>query len=42
MRLEVNHHNESTRRLYLAIGYVEDTRGLLTLQLAGRLRDARA
>ncbi|WP_315386899.1 GNAT family N-acetyltransferase [uncultured Stenotrophomonas sp.] len=42
MRLEVNHHNELARRLYLATGYVDDTRSLLTLQLAKRLRDARA
>jgi len=42
MRLEVNHHNELARRLYLATGYVDDTRSLLTLQLADRLRDARA
>ena len=42
MRLEVNHHNELARRLYLATGYVDDTRSLLTLPLAERLRDARA
>ncbi len=42
MRLEVNHHNELARRLYLATGYVDDTRNLLTLPLAERLRDARA
>ncbi|WP_422506202.1 GNAT family N-acetyltransferase [Stenotrophomonas sp. GZD-301] len=42
MRLEVNHHNELARRLYLATGYVDDTRDLLTLPLAERLRDARA
>jgi ribosomal protein S18 acetylase RimI-like enzyme len=42
MRLEVNHHNELARRLYLATGYVDDTRSLLTLQLAKRMRDARA
>lgn len=42
MRLEVNHHNELARRLYLATGYVDDTRSLLTLKLASRLRDARA
>jgi len=41
MRLEVNHHNELARRLYLATGYVDDTRSLLTLQLARRLQDAR-
>lgn len=42
MRLEVNHHNELARRLYLATGYVDDTRDLLTLPLAERLKDARA
>ncbi|WP_448133988.1 N-acetyltransferase family protein [Stenotrophomonas rhizophila] len=42
MRLEVNHHNELARRLYLATGYVDDTRDLLTLSLAQRLKDARA
>ncbi|MCW6027196.1 GNAT family N-acetyltransferase [Stenotrophomonas sp. SRS1] len=42
MRLEVNHHNELARRLYLATGYVDDTRDLLTLPLAQRLKDARA
>jgi ribosomal protein S18 acetylase RimI-like enzyme len=42
LRLEVNHHNELARRLYLATGYVDDTRSLLTLQLAKRMRDARA
>jgi ribosomal protein S18 acetylase RimI-like enzyme len=42
MRLEVNHHNELARRLYLATGYVDDTRSLLTLQLEKRMRDARA
>ena len=41
MRLEVNHHNELARRLYLTTGYVDDTRSLLTLQLARRLQDAR-
>lgn len=41
MRLEVNHHNELARRLYLATGYVDDTRDLLTLPLAERLKDAR-
>ncbi len=41
MRLEVNHHNELARRLYLATGYVDETRGLLSLPLAERLRDAR-
>lgn len=33
LRLEVNRHNELARRLYLAIGYVDDTRDLLTLPL---------
>ncbi len=33
LRLEVNHHNELGRRLYLASGYVDDTRDLLTLPL---------
>jgi hypothetical protein len=33
MRLEVNHHNELARRLYLASGYIDDTRDLLTLPL---------
>ncbi|MEG2803695.1 GNAT family N-acetyltransferase [Stenotrophomonas sp.] len=42
MRLEVNHHNELARRMYLATGYVDDTRDLLTLSLAERLKDARA
>lgn len=42
LRLEVNHHNELARRLYLASGYIDDTRDLLTLPLAERIRDARA
>ena len=42
LRLEVNHHNELARRLYLASGYIDDTRSLLTLPLAERIRDARA
>ncbi|UQA69005.1 GNAT family N-acetyltransferase [Stenotrophomonas maltophilia] len=33
LRLEVNHHNELARRLYLASGYIDDTRDLLTLPL---------
>jgi len=33
LRLEVNHHNALARRLYLATGYVDDTRSLLTLPL---------
>lgn len=33
LRLEVNRHNELARRLYLASGYVDDTRDLLTLPL---------
>lgn len=33
LRLEVNHHNELGRRLYLASGYIDDTRDLLTLPL---------
>ncbi|WMJ69702.1 GNAT family N-acetyltransferase [Stenotrophomonas sp. 24(2023)] len=33
MRLEVNRHNELARRLYLATGYIDDTRDLLTLPL---------
>lgn len=42
LRLEVNHHNELARRLYLASGYIDDTRDLLTLPLAERIRDERA
>ena len=33
LRLEVNRHNELARRLYLASGYINDTRDLLTLPL---------
>ena len=33
LRLEVNRHNALARRLYLATGYVDDTRDLLTLPL---------
>lgn len=33
MRLEVNHHNELAKRLYLKSGYVDDCRDLLTLSL---------
>lgn len=33
LRLEVNRHNARARRLYLATGYVDDTRDLLTLPL---------
>ena len=29
----MNHHNELARRLYLASGYIDDTRDLLTLPL---------
>ncbi len=34
LRLEVNRHNEQARRLYLATGYVDDDRDLLTLPLS--------
>jgi len=33
LRLEVNRHNELARRLYVASGYIDDTRDLLTLAL---------
>lgn len=33
LRLEVNRHNALARRLYLATGFVDDTRDLLTLPL---------
>jgi len=33
LRLEVNRHNALARRLYLATGYIDDTRDLLTLPL---------
>ena len=36
LRLEVNRHNALARRLYLATGYVDDTRDLLTLPLDHR------
>lgn len=38
LRLEVNRHNALARRLYLATGYIDDTRDLLTLPL-GHPRD---
>lgn len=33
LRLEVNRHNALARRLYVATGYIDDTRDLLTLPL---------
>ncbi|KAB7765299.1 GNAT family N-acetyltransferase [Xanthomonas maliensis] len=33
LRLEVNHHNELARRLYVATGYIDEQRALLTLPL---------
>lgn len=33
LRLEVNHHNAAAKRMYLAAGFIDDERDLLTLSI---------
>ncbi|WP_305804873.1 GNAT family N-acetyltransferase [Stenotrophomonas sp. YIM B06876] len=38
LRLEVNHHNERAKALYLSAGFNDDSRDILTLPLTGAVR----
>ncbi|MGV8958845.1 MAG: GNAT family N-acetyltransferase [Stenotrophomonas sp.] len=40
LRLEVNHHNERAKALYLSAGFNDDSRDILTLPLTAAVRSA--
>lgn len=42
VRLEVNHHNHRAKALYLSAGFADDSRDILTLQVANISRGAHA
>lgn len=40
LRLEVNHHNARAKALYLSVGFLDDSRDILTLPLTAAVRSA--